>query len=80
MITSPPQIPQTIYQNIALQPFLVLGNVPAVSNPAMQDFDELHFRYNGELVSTLFAPTLSRNTQADIEKIVRDQKAEVGFR
>ena len=46
----------------------------------MQDFAELHFRYDGELVSTLFAPTLSRNTQAGIEQIVRDQEAEEGLR
>ncbi|MFJ2990888.1 SNF2-related protein [Collimonas sp. NPDC087041] len=80
VIPFPPQIPQIIRKNIAPQPLLVLGNLPSVSNPAMQDFAELHFRYDGELVSALFAPALSRNTQAGIEQIVRDQAAEEGFR
>ncbi|WP_211454397.1 DEAD/DEAH box helicase [Collimonas antrihumi] len=79
VIPFPPQVPQTIRENIAPQPLLVLGSLPSVSNPLMQDFAELHFRYDGEIVSTRFTPTLSRNTSAGIEQIVRDQDAEAAF-
>ncbi|WP_395823570.1 SNF2-related protein [Collimonas sp.] len=80
VIPFPPQTPQIIREHIAPRPLLVLGNLPNISNPAMQDFAELHFRYDGELVSVLFAPTVSRSTPAGIEQIVRDQALEEGFR
>ncbi|SFD15359.1 DEAD/DEAH box helicase [Collimonas sp. OK412] len=80
VIPFPPQVPQTIRKDIRPQPLLVLGSLPSVSNPLMQDFAELHFRYDGEIVSTQFAATLSRNTPAGIEQIVRDQDAETVFR
>jgi hypothetical protein len=80
VIPFPPQVPQTIRKDIRPQPLLVLGSLPSVSNPLMQDFAELHFRYDGEIVSTQFTPTLSRNTPAGIEQIVRDQDAETVFR
>ncbi|WP_211463015.1 DEAD/DEAH box helicase [Collimonas silvisoli] len=80
VIPFPPQVPQTIRKNIAPQPLLVLGSLPSVSNPLMQDFAELHFRYDGEIVSTQFTPALSRNTPAGIEQIVRNQEAESAFK
>ncbi|AEK63574.1 DEAD/DEAH box helicase [Collimonas fungivorans] len=79
VIPFPPQVPQTIRKDIRPQPLLVLGSLPSVSNPLMQDFAELHFRYDGEIASTQFTPTLSRNTPAGIEQIVRDQDAENVF-
>ncbi|AMO97188.1 DEAD/DEAH box helicase family protein [Collimonas fungivorans] len=79
VIPFPPQVPQTIRKDIRPQPLLVLGSLPSVSNPLMQDFAELHFRYDGEIAPTQFTPTLSRNTPAGIEQIVRDQDAENVF-
>jgi superfamily II DNA or RNA helicase len=76
VIPFPPQVIQTVRRDIAPQPLLVLGNLPSVSNPLMQDFAELHFRYDGAIVSAQFAAALSRNTPAGIEQIVRDQAAE----
>ncbi|WP_211443556.1 DEAD/DEAH box helicase [Collimonas humicola] len=76
VIPFPPQVIQTVRRDIAPQPLLVLGNLPSVSNPSMQDFAELHFRYDGAIVSAQFAAALSRNTPAGIEQIMRDQAAE----
>ncbi|AIY43454.1 Superfamily II DNA/RNA helicase [Collimonas arenae] len=76
VIPFPPQVAQAVRRDIAPQPLLVLGNLPSVSNPLMQDFAELHFRYDGAIASARFSTALCRNTPAGIEQIMRDQAAE----
>ncbi|MEO6920386.1 MAG: DEAD/DEAH box helicase [Collimonas sp.] len=79
VIPFPPQVAQTVRRDIAPQPLLVLGNLPSVSNPLMQDFAELHFRYDDAIASAQFTPSLSRNTAAGIEQIMRDRAAETAL-
>jgi superfamily II DNA or RNA helicase len=83
IVPMPQQLQETVRDDIAPQPLLLLGALPQEqrwvatgSQPLWQDFVLPAFDYDGERVAADHAELLIRRTGQGIEKIIRNRAAE----